>query len=144
LARQDKASGTRASELHEAGRDKLASSSLGVNQGPYWLSEVGNLRRQIGVVSVPGLEQVDDATAMRIVGFDGFDPFDRIATAERQEWIAAPFAPFFEAAERPTGFKVCGALPSPASDGQGCDQQVGSTKFDRLRNRRKGMSEMSP
>jgi hypothetical protein len=67
-------------ELHEAGRDELASSSLGVDQGPYWLSEVSNLRGQIGVVSVPGLEHVDNATAMRIVGFDGFDPFDRIAT----------------------------------------------------------------
>ena len=128
LARQNKAPGTPASELHEAGRDKLASSSLGVDHRPYRLSEVSNLRGQVGVVSVPGLEQVDDATAMRI--FDGFDPFDRIATAERQEWIAASFAPFFEAAERPTGFEIGGILSSPAPNCQGRGQQVGSTAFD--------------
>src|ERR1700730_37358 len=67
---------------------------------------------------------------MRIVRLDRFNAFDRIATAERQEWIAAPFAPFFEAAERSTRFEISGILSSPAPDGQRRGEQLGSTGFD--------------
>jgi hypothetical protein len=40
---------------------------------------------------MPSVEKLDDLTAVRIVGFDGVNPLDRIATTKREEWIAAPF-----------------------------------------------------
>jgi hypothetical protein len=36
---------------------------------------------------MPSVELLDDLTAVRIVGFDGVNPLDRIATADRQKWV---------------------------------------------------------
>jgi hypothetical protein len=52
---------------------------------------------------MPSVEQLDDLTAVRIVGFGLFDTFDGIATAEREEWITAPSGPLFKTAERAIG-----------------------------------------
>jgi hypothetical protein len=64
---------------------------------------------------------------MGIIGFDPVDPVDGIATAKREQRVAAPFGPLFETAERPTGFEVSGVLPAPSPDGQGRAQQLGPT-----------------
>jgi hypothetical protein len=78
----------------------------------------------------PRVEQLYGLTAVRIVRFDSFNALDRIATAEREEWIAAPFGPLFEAAKRSTGFELIGILPSPAPNGQSCGEKLGSTAFN--------------
>jgi hypothetical protein len=43
---------------------------------------------------MPSVEQLDDQTAVRIVGFDGVNPLDRITTTKREQWIAAPRPPY--------------------------------------------------
>jgi hypothetical protein len=50
----------------------------------------------------PGSEQLHDALAMRVTPFHDFDALNRVAAAEGQQRISHPFAPRFEAAERPT------------------------------------------
>jgi hypothetical protein len=81
-------------------------------------------------MGIPKLEQLQDATTMRIVGFDNVNPLDRIAAPQGEQWIPAPLGPLLEPAEWPAGFEVRGILPTPSPDGQGCGQQLGSTKFD--------------
>src|SRR6266516_5397126 len=81
----------------------LAAPSLGVDQGAHRLREGRGLHLPLAVLHMPSVEQLDDLTAVRIVGFDGVNPLDRIATAERQEWVAAPFGPLFKTAERAIG-----------------------------------------
>jgi hypothetical protein len=118
LTPEHETAGARAGEIYEAGSDKLAASSLRIDQGFYRLGKVCRLCGPVGVVGVPGLKQLDNATTMRIIGFNGFDPFDGIATAKRKKGIAAPGAPLLEAAERPAGFESRGVLATPAPDGQ--------------------------
>jgi hypothetical protein len=80
--------------MSETGSDMLAASSGSTRA----LRETSRLNGPLAVVDSPSLEQLYDPATVRIVGLNGIDPLDRIATAEGQEWIAAPFAPFFEAA----------------------------------------------
>jgi len=122
LARQDGTTGTRASKLHEAGRLELATTALRIEQGAHRLSDGLGLNRPLAVVRVPSLEQFDDLTAVRVIRLDCFDSFDRIATAQRQEWVAAPFGPLLEAAEQATGHEIDRVLPPPAPDRQGWPQ----------------------
>jgi len=70
------------------------------------------------VVGIPSFEQRHDLTPIRVVGLDAVDPFDRIATAQGEEWVAAPFGPSFEAAEWPTGTKLRSVLATAAPDGR--------------------------
>jgi hypothetical protein len=84
----------------------LAAPSLWIDQGTHRLREGRRLHGPLAVVHMPSVEQLDDLTAVRIVGFDGVNPLDRIATAEREEWITAPSGPLFKAAKQSVGFKV--------------------------------------
>jgi hypothetical protein len=79
---------------------------------------------------MPSVEQLDDLTAVRIVGFDGVNPLDRIATTNRQKRVTAPFGPLFKAAERATGDEVGRLVPTPAPNCQGRGEQLGSMAFD--------------
>jgi len=108
----------------------LAAPSLWIDQGAHRRSEGVRLNRLVAVVRIPSLEQLNDLTAVWVIRLDLVDPFDGIATAEREEWIAAPFTPLLEAAERPAGFGVSGVLPTPSPDCQGRGEQLGSTSFD--------------
>jgi hypothetical protein len=52
---------------------------LGIDQDAHRLSEGRPLHGPLAVVHMPSVEQLDDLTAVRIVGFDGVNPLDRIA-----------------------------------------------------------------
>ena len=71
------------------------------------------------MVRVPCFEHLYNLTAMWIVQLNLINSVDGIATAKRQERIAAPFGPLFEAAEWLTVPKISSVLPTPAPDGQG-------------------------
>jgi hypothetical protein len=77
-----------------------------VDQSSHRLRQTCGCRRPVGVVGVPSLEEFHNLTTIRVVGFDGLNPFDRIATAKRYKRIAAPFRPLLETAERPARFEV--------------------------------------
>ena len=66
---------------------------------------------------------------MWITGLYFINPVNRIATAKRQERIAAPFRPLLEAAERPTVSEIHSVLPPPSPDGQGRGEQLGPSVF---------------
>jgi len=100
----------------------LATTSLRIEQSAHRLSKGNRFNGSLAVVRVPGSEQLNNLTAMWIVGLYFIDPVDGIATAKRQERIAAPFGPLFEAAERPTVLEIRSVLPTPAPDGQGCGE----------------------
>jgi hypothetical protein len=89
LARQDEATGARARKLDEARCHELSAPSLGIDQNAHRLREGRRLQGPFAVVRMPSVEQLDDLTAVRIVGLDGVNPHYRIATVERDEWIAA-------------------------------------------------------
>ena len=126
---QDEATDTRARELRQLRRDELAAPSLRVNQGSHRFCDVHRLDGPLAVVLVPGLKQPHDLATMRIISLDAVDPLDGIATAKREEWIAAPFGPLLEATERSTRLEVCSVLPTPPPDGQGRPKQLGSASF---------------
>jgi hypothetical protein len=54
------------------------------------------------MVHMPGVEQLYNLTAVRIVGLDLVDPFDGMATPKREEWIAVLFGPLFKVPSRRT------------------------------------------
>jgi hypothetical protein len=56
---------------------------------------------------MPSVEQLDDLTAVRIVGFDSVNPLDGIAATKRQKWVTAPSGPLLKATER-ARLSVCG------------------------------------
>jgi hypothetical protein len=58
----------------------LAAPSLGIDQDAHRLSEGRRLHGPLAVVHMPSVEKLDDLTGVRIVGFDGVNPLDRIAT----------------------------------------------------------------
>ena len=97
----------------------LAAPPLWIEQGAHRLSKGNRFNGLLAVVRVPCFEHLNNLTAMWIVRLSLINSVDGIATAKRQEWIAAPFGPLFEAAERPTVPKISSVLPTPASDGQG-------------------------
>jgi hypothetical protein len=70
LSGQNEATGTRARELHQPRRDMLAAPSLGIDQDGHRLQEGRGLHRPLAVVRMPSVEELDDLTAVRIVGFD--------------------------------------------------------------------------
>src|SRR5206468_4120512 len=86
LAHQDEATGTRVpASCTSRARDMLAAPSPGdrLRRAP----APGGQRPSPAArcsAHVPSVEQLDDLTAVRIVGFDGVNPLDRIATTERQ------------------------------------------------------------
>jgi hypothetical protein len=68
----------------------------------------------LAVMQMPSAKELDDLTAVRIVGLNLINPFDGIATAECEEWIAAPSAHCFKAAERATGLEVSRVSADPS------------------------------
>ena len=44
---------------------------MGIDQGAHWLEEGRRLHGPLAVVHLPSVEQLDDLTAVRIVGFAG-------------------------------------------------------------------------
>ena len=62
---------------------------MGIDQDAHRLREGRRLHGSFAVVHMPSVEQLDDLTAVRIVGFDGVNPLDRIATTKRQKWVTA-------------------------------------------------------
>src|SRR4030081_3862170 len=107
-------------------RDMLAAPSLGIDQDAHRPREGRALPGAPAVVHMPSVEQLDDLTAVRIVGFDDVNPLDRIATTKRQKWVTAPFGPLFKAAERATRRELGRVLPAPAPDRQRRRQEFGS------------------
>ena len=93
------------------------------------LSERSRFNGPLAVMHVPRFEQLDNLTTTWIIEFYLINPVDGIATAKRQERIAAPFGPLFETAEWPTVHEICRVLPSPAPDGQGRGEQLGPMAF---------------
>ena len=84
------------------------------------------------MVGIPSLEQRHDLATLGVVGLNAVDPLDRIATAQGEEWVAAPFGPGLEAAEWPTGTKRRSVLATAAPDGQGCREPLSSLTLDVL------------
>ena len=107
----------------------LATASVRIKQRAHRLSERGRLNGSLAVAQVPRFEKLSNQTTMWIVGLHFLDPVDGIATAKRQEWIAAPFRPLFETAKWPTVHEICRVLPTPAPDGQGRGEQLGPMAF---------------
>ena len=83
-------------------------------------------------VGIPSFEQRHDLTTLRVVGPNAVGPLDGIATAQGEEWVAAPFGPGLEAAEWPTGTKRRSVLATAAPDGQGCREPLSSLTLDVL------------
>ena len=90
----------RAHELDESRCDKLATTSLRIDERTHRLSQVRRLDRTLAMVRVPGFEHLNDPATLGIIALDLVDPVDGIATAKRQEWVPTPFDPILEAAER--------------------------------------------
>ena len=97
----------------------LAAPPPWIEQGAHRLSKGNRFNGSLAVVRVPGFEHLNNLTATWIVRLYFINPVDGIATAKRQERIAAPFGPLFEAAEWPTVPKISSVLPTPAPNGQG-------------------------
>jgi hypothetical protein len=88
LARQDKATDTRARELHQARRDMLAAPSLWIDQDAHRLREGRGLHGPLAVVQMPNVELLDDLTAVGIVRLDLVDAFDGIAATSARRVTA--------------------------------------------------------
>jgi hypothetical protein len=56
----------------------LAAPSLEIDQDAHRLSQRRCLHRPLDVVHLPSVKKLDDLTAVRIVGFDGVNPLDRM------------------------------------------------------------------
>ena len=85
----------------------LAAPPLRIQQDLHRLSERSRFNGPLAVMHVPRFEQLDNPATMRIVRLYFVNPVDGIATAKRQERIAAPFGPLFETAEWPTVHEIC-------------------------------------
>ena len=67
--------------LHEASGDMLAAPPLWIEQGAHRFSEGSRFNGPLALVHVPGFKELHNPAAMRIIGFDGIDPFNRIPTS---------------------------------------------------------------
>jgi hypothetical protein len=85
----------------------LSATSLRIDQDAHRLREGRGLHGPLAAVHMPSVEQLDDLTAVRIVGFDSVNPLDGIAATKRQKWVTAPSGPLLKATER-ARLSVCG------------------------------------
>jgi hypothetical protein len=144
LAHQNETGSARTRHPSESGRNKLTPPTHRVDQTSYRLGQVGRFRGSILVIVPPGFEQLGDFLAVWIMGFQHFDPLDRISTTKRQQWIAHPIAPGLKAAERPTAFEFLLILPTIAPDRQGGRQQVNQVLLDLFEDRHRAVVVAPP
>src|SRR5262245_54844435 len=78
----------------------------------------------------PCVEDRDQGAALGIGCFDLGYALDRVAHAEREQWVAAPFRPDLVAAERHAAFGL--GLTAPAPDGERGRQQIGTLGEDAI------------
>src|SRR5262249_29205050 len=82
LAHQNKTGGTGSRDLPESGRNELTPSTQRIDET---LHRLGQLRCPTGsdpMMLPPGLEQLGDVLAIRVVRFQHFEPLDGISTTK--------------------------------------------------------------
>ena len=86
--------------------------------------ELANGHRLIAMFLPPESEQVADLLPATIACLCLADPLNRVLTAEAEQWVADPAAPFLEAAKREATLDLS-CKPAPAPDREQCSQQLG-------------------
>src|SRR5215471_17502825 len=118
LAHQNEARSARTRHLPESRRNELTPPTQRIHET---LHRLGQLRCPTGsdpMMLPPGLEQLGDVLAIRVVRFQHFEPLDGISTTKGQQRIAHPIAPGLKAAQRPAAFEPLLILPAVSPDRQ--------------------------
>jgi hypothetical protein len=98
-------------------RDVLPPAAFRIDQLPYFLVQVFSFHRRAGVALSPCGKDRKDVLAQWIGRGQFFDSLDRIRTAERQQWVAAPRRP---------GRSVCNAALAWSSVGRSGTSSAGT------------------
>ena len=99
MLRQNETTRSRAGEDREAGSDLVVAPAW-VDKRTHRVREFRGLQQAIAVVGIPACEQLGDIASSGVLGLKGLDALNRVATTQRDQRVAAPIGPLFEAADR--------------------------------------------
>jgi len=129
ITHHDITGSARAGEIrYEAGETLTATVTLWVGQHTQANVQILDLDRAVAVELVPESKELNQLDAARIVAFDVTDAPDGIGATERDQRIATPASPAFEAAERQAALDVVPTPPPP--DCQNCGEELTSLALD--------------